>query len=340
MTTTTTMTTTKAGDNPRPSMSDVMTARYAKTFGNINPHVLQTICWLGVACLAAVGVYLYHGSKGAIEFITAYIVEYSLSIDNLFVFMVIFQYFRVSDAAQETALNWGVVGAMVLRGAMILLGKALVDKFHFVTVFFAGVLLYSSGKLLLTDEDDDEDLENNGIVKFAKRLFPCTDEYHGDRFFVMDADGRALATPLLVVLITVELSDVVFALDSVPAVLGLSKSTLVIYASNILAVMGLRSLFFVVSDAIKDLRFLQQALALVLGFIGVKMIMASLLKIEIPVLLSLGLVVGTLFVGVLLSVLFPAPESESDDEGGADPDADAVDNDGSLSQPPTEALLV
>lgn len=321
-------------------MTDVMSARYTRIFGNLNPHVFQTACWIGIACLAAVGVYLHHGSKGAVEFITAYIVEYSLSIDNLFVFMVIFQYFRVSDAAQETALNWGVVGAMVLRGAMILLGKALVDKFHFVTVFFAGVLLYSSAKLLFTDDDDDEDLENNGIVKFAKRLFPCTDKYHGDRFFVVDADGRALATPLLVVLITVELSDVVFALDSVPAVLGLSKSTLVIYSSNILAVMGLRSLFFVVSDAIKDLRFLQQALALVLGFIGVKMIMASLLQIEIPVLLSLGLVVGTLFVGVLLSVLFPAPESESDEEEAMDPEDSAIEDDCERDQPPTEALLV
>ena len=206
---------------------------------------------------------------------------------------------------------------------MILLGKALIDRFQFISLFFALILIYSSFKLLFTDEDDDEDLENNSIVKFSKKCLPVSNSYDGDKFFVLDeSSGNYSATPLILVLAVIELSDVVFALDSVPAVLGLSNDTLVIYSSNILAVMGLRSLFFVVSDAIKDLRFLQQALAIVLGFIGVKMIAAVLFKVQVPVLVSLGIVCGTLTFGVLLSILFPkrSEDSEDEEEGGEEID--------------------
>jgi len=329
---------------PHSSLFAVLRARCGRLFGNANHHLIQTALWILVASVAAVGIYFKQGPARAVEFVTAYIVEYSLSIDNLFVFMVIFKYFKVDNEAQETALNWGVIGAMVLRGLMILLGKVLVDRFHWVTVFFALILLYSSIKLLFTDDDDDEDLDNNTIVKYTRKWLPVHDKYHGDRFFVADPNGpngKMLATPLLLVLIVVEFSDVVFALDSVPAVLGLSNDTLVIYSSNILAVMGLRALFFVVSDAIQDLRFLQQALAIVLGFIGLKMIAAAVLHITIPVLISLGVVCGTLAFGILISVMFPKPEEDEEQgsEAGKEQDDDEADEEQGMESRPTEQLL-
>lgn len=310
---------------PRP---DVNLTRAAKLLGFTNHHVAQTALWVFVALLSALLIYFVRGTQRSFEFITAYIVEYSLSVDNLFMFMVIFRYFRVSDIAQETALNWGVIGAMAMRGIMILLGKALIDRFQFISLFFALILIYSSFKLLFNDDDDDEDLENNSIVKFSKKCLPVSNSYDGDKFFVMDeSSGNYSATPLILVLAVIELSDVVFALDSVPAVLGLSNDTLVIYSSNILAVMGLRSLFFVVSDAIKDLRFLQQALAIVLGFIGMKMIAAVLFKVNVPVLVSLGIVCGTLTFGVLLSIIFPKRSEESEEEEEAHEEIDMLQQD-------------
>jgi tellurite resistance protein TerC len=246
------------------------------------------------------------GRRRALEFVTGYIVEYSLSVDNLFVFLLVFRFFKVPREAQEAVLFWGILGAMVLRGVMIVLGKALTLRFAWVTFGFAALLLYSAGKLLWGEEDDDgDDLENNKIVRAVRRLLPVHDHYFGDRFFVVD-DGKLYATPLMVVLVTVELSDVVFAMDSVPAVLGVSSDPVVIYASNMFAVMGLRSLFFVISDAISNLRFLRQSLAVVLGFVGVKML-ASLAGHEFDVVLSLAVIVGTLLLGVGLSYVFPPP---------------------------------
>lgn len=298
--------------NPRPSAFAVAAARASKIVGG-NPHLVRTVLWIFLAGLTACAVGLYHGRDRALEFITAYIVEYSLSVDNLFVFLLIFGYFRVPRDAQETALNWGIIGACVLRGLMIVLGKALVERFEWISIFFAALLIYSAYKLLFEDDGDDEDLENNRIVRFAKRLLPVTEHYDGVRFFVHE-QGQLFATPLFVVLVSIELSDVVFALDSVPAVLGISKDGMVVYASNIMAVMGLRSLFFVISDAITNLRFLQQSLAIVLGFIGVKMVV-GVIGFHLPTLLSLGVVTGTLSGGVLLSVLFPnAEKQEGSDE--------------------------
>eukprot|EP00172_Hildenbrandia_rubra_P000894 Plantae.Rhodophyta-Hildenbrandia_rubra.ctg15059.p1 GENE.Plantae.Rhodophyta-Hildenbrandia_rubra.ctg15059~~Plantae.Rhodophyta-Hildenbrandia_rubra.ctg15059.p1 ORF type:complete len:201 (-),score=47.10 Plantae.Rhodophyta-Hildenbrandia_rubra.ctg15059:633-1235(-) len=193
---------------------------------------------------------------------------------------------------------------MVLRGIMIVLGEALTQKFKAVTVGFALLLIYSAGKLLLEgDDDEEEDLEQNYVVKFARSLLPFTDKYDGDKFFT-NVDGRRLATPLMLVLLSVELSDVIFALDSVPAVLGISYNIFVIYLSNILAIMGLRNLFFLIEDTIGDLRFLRPALAVVLGFIGSKMI-AGTAGFELGIVPSLAVVGSALGGGVGLSMAFP-----------------------------------
>jgi tellurite resistance protein TerC len=291
------------GDPPKPAALPTSTRAAA----SLRADIVKTFGWVMVAAAAAVAIGLARGRKRALEFVTGYIVEYSLSVDNLFVFLLIFKYFKVPRDAQETVLFWGILGAMVLRGIMIVLGKALTDRFEWLTLGFAALLLYSAAKLLVEDEDDDHDpshLDNNRVVRFSKRVLPVADHYCGDRFFVV-SDGRILATPLMVVLISIELSDVVFAMDSVPAVLGISNDAFVIYASNVFAVMGLRSLYFVIADALTNLRFLSKALACILGFIGGKMI-AAVVGFDLDVVVSLLVVLSFLVAGIALSVAFPA----------------------------------
>lgn len=282
----------------------------------IRVHAVKTAFWVAVATVVAVMFGVSEGRQRGMEFVTGYVVEYSLSVDNLFVFLLIFKYFKVPREAQETVLFWGILGAMVLRGVMIVAGKALVMRFEWVGIAFALLLIYSACKLLLEEEDEEEDLGGNRVIRFSKSVFPVADRYVGHRFFVVE-DGRCVATPLLVVLVAIELSDVVFALDSVPAVLGISKDTLVIYISNILAIMGLRSLFFVLACSIGNIRFLKHSLSMVLAFIGVKMIVGCM-GYEIGVAFSLGVVILTLGGGVGLSFLWPAPQSRSSSTGDLD----------------------
>lgn len=295
-----------------------VTVDAAETKAGVASDVYKTIAWVAAAGAVAAGVAYWLGSERALEFVAAYVVEYSLSVDNLFVFLLLFQYFQVPRQLQTRVLNYGIVGAMTLRGIMIVAGEALTQRFEWVTLGFAGILLFSAAKLLFAGGEEEEDVENNAIVKFARGLLPFSDSYDGDRFFTTPAAGQPgagtrLATPLMLVLLSVELSDVVFALDSVPAVLGISNNTFVIYSSNIMAILGLRSLFFVLADAIGDLRFLQPALAVVLGFVGAKMI-GGVAGYEVGILPSLGVIGTTLGGGVAASVLFPAVEEDGADK--------------------------
>lgn len=269
-------------------------------------HVWKTILWVSIAVVISILIGFVRERDTALEFMAAYLVEYSLSVDNLFVFLLIFRFFHVPNDAQETVLSYGIVGAMVLRGVMIVAGKSLVNRFEWVGLLFAALLIYSAGKLLFENDDDDDELDNNLVIRFAKSLFPVTNRYMGDRFFVRGENARLIATPLMVVLVSVELSDIVFAVDSVPAVLGLSEDMFVIYTSNILAIVGLRSLFFVLSSSIGNLRFLKQALAIILGFIGIKMI-AGCYGYNFSTTFALLFVVITLVIGVLISLAFPGP---------------------------------
>eukprot|EP00177_Eucheuma_denticulatum_P000488 GFKZ01000856.1.p2 GENE.GFKZ01000856.1~~GFKZ01000856.1.p2 ORF type:complete len:362 (-),score=58.30 GFKZ01000856.1:197-1246(-) len=283
--------------------------RKLKSIPAIRVHAFKTAFWIAVAVVVAVMFGVSEGRQRGLEFVTGYIVEYSLSVDNLFVFLLIFKYFKVPREAQETVLFWGILGAMMLRGVMIVAGKVLVGRFEWLAAVFAVVLIYSAVKLLWEDDDDDDDVGENRVIRFSKSVVPVVDRYVGQRFFVVE-DGRVVATPLMVVLVAIELSDVVFALDSVPAVLGISKDTLVIYVSNILAIMGLRSLFFVLASSIGNVRFLKQSLAVVLLFIGVKMILGCM-GWDVSVALSLAVVIFTLAFGVAMSFLWPAPQSRS-----------------------------
>lgn len=271
-------------------------------------HAMRTGMWLAVAMGVAAGFGVVRGRERMLEFVAGYLVEYSLSVDNLFVFMVIFRYFNVPRESQECVLWYGIAGAMVLRGVMIVCGRALVRRFQWVGVGFAGLLIYSGWKLLMEGEEEEGGLEGNKVIRFARAIVPVGEKYCGGKFWGME-DGRFIASPLMVVLVAIELSDVVFALDSVPAVLGLSEDVMVVYVSNILAIMGLRSLFFVLASCIGSLRFLKQALAGVLLFIGVKMV-AGCIGIDFGIGLSLGVVAVTLGGGVGLSLLMPIEEGE------------------------------
>jgi len=235
--------------------------------------------------------------------LTAYVVEESLSVDNLFVFLVLFTYFGLSESRQQRVLFWGIVGAVIMRGVFIFAGEALLHRFHWMMYVFGAFLIYTGAKLLFRKEEAN-DPEDNPALRLARRYIRTTKEYHEDHFWVMQ-DGKRFATPLFLVLIVIEATDVIFAVDSVPAVLAISHNTFVIYTSNIMAILGLRALYFVLSGMMGRFHYLGTGLALILLFIGAKMVAAHLLPL--PTWASLGVIMLILGGAVGLSLLRPKP---------------------------------
>ena len=300
----------------------------------------RTLLWVGLAAVFGAGLGLGVGPDTAEEFFAGYLVEQSLSVDNLFVFLLLFEYFRVPLQSQDRVLNWGIYGAVVMRALMIGLGAAALERFHAILLVFAGILVYSSAKTLIPgdEEEDEEDMSENAIVNFSRNLIDSTDEYDGSNFFTI-IDGVKKATPLFICMIALEISDVVFAVDSIPAVFGVTsvsfyfvlscpysfvhvmcaisamkngtltrthniiplQNPLVVFSSNMFAIMGLRSLYTILSKAASDLKYLEPAVGIVLGFIGSKMI-AEYFGFEIPTEAALGVVAFFLSGGVGLSV--------------------------------------
>eukprot|EP00040_Diaphanoeca_grandis_P023415 m.127318 g.127318 ORF g.127318 m.127318 type:complete len:336 (+) comp29265_c0_seq1:281-1288(+) len=244
------------------------------------------------------------GADVASEWYTCYLIEESLSMDNLFAFYLVFRYFHVPIDSQNRVLKWGIVGAVVMRAMMIGAGAVMVTKFHFLLLFFAGILIYQGGKILNepTDEnEDEEDLSSNWIVVFARKLVPVSKDFHGSDFFVVEG-GSWKATPLLLVLVIIELSDVVFAIDSVPAAFGVSSNSVVIFTANMFAILSLRSLYSIIAHAVNDLPYLQKSIGAVLLFVGLKMF-AEPLGITVTNRQSLFIVLLMLLIGVLASLI-------------------------------------
>lgn len=235
------------------------------------------------------------------EYFAGYLLEQSLSVDNLFVFVLVFRYFKTPPESQKTVLSYGIGTAAILRLVLIFIGADAVEKWKPILLVFAAILLFSSAKLLTSEEDDDEDLANNQIVRFSKSLFEFSDEYDGNNFFTT-MDGAKVATPLLLVLLVIELSDVIFAVDSIPAVFGVTLDPFIVYTSNIFAILSLRGLFSFVSTVLTKLVYLEKAVAIVLGFIGIKIIV-DFVGYHIPTEVSLGAVITILGVGVAASLL-------------------------------------
>lgn len=262
--------------------------------------------WVTLSLLFALAVYLFwpdpslRGQKG-VEFLTGYLIEKSLSIDNIFVFVLIFTFFKVPALYQHRVLFWGVFGAIVMRAIFIGLGATLVKEFQWILYIFGAFLVYTGYKLLFGKEDENEgDLSNNKILLFLRKRMRITEEYHGQNFFVIK-EGLRYATPLFLVLVLVEITDLIFAVDSIPAIFAVTQDTFIVFTSNILAILGLRSMYFLLADIIHRFVYLKTGLAIVLAFIGVKLLLLEVYKI--PTVVSLGVVIGVLTISIVASLM-------------------------------------
>jgi len=266
--------------------------------------LLRSAMWLALAAAFAVLVLFWQGRQVAIEFVAGYVLELSLSVDNLFIFLVIFRYFAVPEDFQHRVLFWGILGALLMRAAFILAGIGLIQRFHWIFYVLGALLVYSGIRLGFSGEHK-VDPSKNTVVKLMHRLMPVTDQYQGGKFFVRGWQGNPglYATPLLVVLAVIETTDLLFAVDSIPAVLAITLNAFIVYTSNVFAILGLRSLFFAISGLMKMFRFLNIGLALILILMGVKMIAQEHYKI--PTLAMLGVVAGVLTASIVASVAVP-----------------------------------
>ena len=255
--------------------------------------------WVSLALTFNAGIYIWDGPEKALEFLTGYLIEYSLSVDNVFVFAIIFSYFAVPAAYQHRVLFWGILGALVMRAIFIAVGAALLTAFHWLIYVFGGFLIITGIKLLLAGDHKLEP-EKNPVVRLVRRVMRVTDEYDGQHFFLRK-NGQLWVTPLFIVLVVVESTDVIFAMDSIPAIFGITLDPFIVYTSNVFAILGLRSLYFLLAGIMDMFRYLKVGLSFVLCFVGVKMMIVDLYKIPIGV--SLGVVAGILALSIVVSLL-------------------------------------
>ena len=273
----------------------------------VKEAIIWSCVWIALAMLFDLFIYLDKdfGPIKALEFLTGYVIEYSLSVDNIFVFILIFSYFAVNSQYQHKILFWCILGALIMRGIFIFAGVALINRFNWIVLIFGGFLVYT-GIRMLFQKETEVDPEKNAVVKFFRRFLPVTKTLHGDKLIITQ-NKKLYATPLFLVLLIIESSDLLFAVDSIPAVLAISKSTFIVYTSNIFAILGLRSLYFAISGIMGYFRFLKVGLAFVLTFVGLKML-ASFFHFEIPIIISLGIIISILLVSILASVFIKREE--------------------------------
>jgi tellurite resistance protein TerC len=255
----------------------------------------------------AFAVYRTMGREDGLEFLTGYLIEYALSVDNIFVFVLIFSYFNVPERYQHRVLFWGIIGALLLRGVMIVAGSALVARFSWTLYIFGAFLLFTGLRMALQKDDAVYNPERDPVLRLARRLIPVTDDYRGDAFFVREPDAsgriRSAATPLFIVLLIVDTTDIIFATDSIPAIFAVTRDPFIVYTSNICAVLGLRALYFLLANVVDKFIYLKLGLSLVLIFIGLKMLLEAF--VHIPILLSLGVVGAVLGTSILASLKWP-----------------------------------
>jgi tellurite resistance protein TerC len=260
--------------------------------------------WVALALAFATGLYFYAGRQVALTFLTGYVIEESLSVDNIFVMVLIFEYFRVPKNCQHRVLFYGILGALVMRGLFIAAGAALVSNFHWVLYVF-GALLVITGIRMAIKGDEEFDGEQNKVVKLVRRYLPLSANYHGKHFFTVER-GKRIATPLLLVLILVEFTDLIFAVDSIPAIFGVTTDPFLVFTSNIFAVMGLRSMYFLLAAVVDRFYLLKYGLAIILTFVGFKMLAEHWIQIGIGT--SLAVILGVLALSVIGSLMFPQRE--------------------------------
>ena len=262
--------------------------------------------WVSLALVFGGAIWGLEGPRHALEFYTGYLLEYSLSIDNMFVFILIFSYFAIPHALQPKALLWGVLGAVVLRFIFIFLGVKLISLFSWTIYIFGALLVFTALKMLLQKEDNQFDPTQSTALKILQKFFPLKTDYHGENFFVLE-HAKRYATPLLAAVVVIEMSDLIFAVDSIPAVLSITQDTFLVYSSNIFAIIGLRSLYFLLSGMAGKFPYLKYGISVILGFVGVKMLLSH--SVHIPIVVSLGVIAGILALSVLASKLFPPKQA-------------------------------
>jgi tellurite resistance protein TerC len=293
---------------------DLTTFRKRDRELSLRAALRRSFIWIILSLAFNFLVWKSKGDEAGLDFLTGYIIEYSLSVDNIFVFVLIFAYFRVPPRSQHRVLAWGIIGALVMRGVMIWLGVTLVERFHFVLYIF-GAFLLLTGLRMLFDRDAKLDFDKNFFMRFCRKVLPITKELHGQHFTVR-VDGRLMFTPLLLVVILVETMDLVFAVDSIPAVFAITTDQFIVYTSNICAILGLRSLYFLLARMINRFVYLKTGLALVLGFVGTKMILSG--RVSIPNWISLLVILTILSITITISLAATKPPPDSP----APPDVD------------------
>jgi len=278
---------------------DLLTFRRRGRELSMGAAARRSILWVIISLCFNVIVWRVKGPHHALDFLTGYLIEYSLSMDNIFVFVLIFTHFRVPPRAQHRVLVWGIIGALIMRGTMILFGIALVRRFHFVLYIFGLFLLITALRMLFSKQSG-HDFRETRVMKFCRRMLPITKEFHNQDFRVQ-VDGRWMFTPLALTMIVIEITDLAFAVDSIPAIFAISQDPFIVYTSNICAILGLRSLYFLLAGLMDRFVYLRTGLALVLGFVGLKMITAEILPF--PRIISLGIIVLILGITIWLSML-------------------------------------
>lgn len=265
--------------------------------------LIQSLFWIGIAFGFGFLIFLYMGRETAAEFMSAYVTEKMLSVDNLFVIMLIFSFFNLEEKYHHKVLFWGILGAIVFRAIFIFVGSYIISQFHWVLYIFGAILLYTGVKLFSQKKEEHIDFHKNVVVKFAKKILPFTTNHHGGNFIVKEG-GKTMFTILFLIVLLVESTDIIFAVDSIPAAFAISQDPFIIFTSNIFAVMGLRALFFLLESVLHKFHHLQKGLAFILIFIGGKM-MLGLFHLHISSLVSFGVIMGVLGLSLLLSVIFP-----------------------------------
>ncbi|MFW6074350.1 MAG: TerC family protein [Chloroflexota bacterium] len=259
---------------------------------------IWTTVWVVVSLLFCVGIWIFAGGGHALEFLTGYLVEKSLAVDNIFIFVLIFAAFSVPPVLQHRVLFWGIIGALVLRGTLILIGAVLIAEFHWILYVFGAFLVFTGIRMIRQRDDEEFDVAENPVIRTLRRIMPVTPDYHGNSFFTR-AGGQRFATPLFAVILVVMVTDVVFAVDSIPAIFAITQDSFIVFTSNICAVLGLRAMYFMLADIVRRFRYLKHGLSFILVYIGVKMLLIDVY--HIPTLFSLGVIAAILTIAILAS---------------------------------------
>ena len=270
---------------------------------NLKESLFLSAIWIVVALIFNIAVYFWRGPEVALQFLTGYLIEKSLSIDNLFIFLMIFSYFRVASQLQYKVLFWGILGALIMRAFFIVTGIALITMFHWIIYVFGASLIFTAARMAF-EKGKEMHPEKNPVLKILRRVIPITEDYAGNKFFIRK-DGVLYATPLLVVLLVIETTDVVFAVDSIPAILAVTTDPFIVYTSNAFAILGLRALYFALASIMGMFHYLKIGLSIILAFVGLKMLLSNFY--QLPLTVTLGVVALTLIVSILASLIFPQP---------------------------------